>query len=91
MAQVGRGVQRGGTETQLELFASDAPVVPSGERVVQVVLDRVRWERPRDFGEVFLARHVWRLLGLDVRIPAVVSSGSGDVSTGYEAVGAKRR
>jgi len=26
-----------------------------------------------------------------VRIPAVVSSGSGDVSTGYEAVGAKRR
>ena len=54
-----------GTETQLELFASDAPVVPSGERVVQVVLDRVRWERPRDFGEVFLARHLWRLLGLD--------------------------
>ena len=27
----------------------------------------------------------------DLRIPAVVSSGSGDVSTGYEAVGAKRR
>ena len=53
------------TETQLELFASDAPVVPSGDRVVQVVLDRVRWERPRDFGEVFLARHLWRLLGLD--------------------------
>jgi transposase len=54
-----------GSESQLELFASDAPVVPSGERVVQVVLDRVRWERPRDFGEVFLARHLWRLLGLD--------------------------
>ena len=54
-----------GTETQLELFASDSPVVPSGERVVRVVLDRVRWERPRDFGEVFLARHLWRLLGLD--------------------------
>jgi transposase len=54
-----------GTESQLELFASDSPVVPSGERVVQVVLDRVRWERPRDFGEVFLAGHLWRLLGLD--------------------------
>ena len=40
-------------------------MVPSGERVVQVVLDRVRWERPRDFGEVLLARHLWRLLGLD--------------------------
>jgi transposase len=54
-----------GSESQMELFASEAPVVPSGERVVQVVLDRVRWERPRDFGEVFLARHLWRLLGLD--------------------------
>ncbi len=54
-----------GLESQLELFASDAAVVPSGERVVQVVLDRVRWERPRDFGEVFLAQHLWQLLGLD--------------------------
>jgi len=54
-----------GTEFQLELFASDSPVIPSGERVVQVVLDRVRWERPRDFGEVFLAHHLWKLLGLD--------------------------
>jgi transposase len=54
-----------GTESQLELFASDSPMVPSGERVVQVVLDRVRWERPRDFGEVFLALHLWRVLGLD--------------------------
>ncbi|MGH3088304.1 MAG: IS1634 family transposase [Gammaproteobacteria bacterium] len=54
-----------GTEVQLELFVSDAPVIPSGERVVSVVLDRVRWERPRDFGEVFLAHHLWRLLGLD--------------------------
>ncbi len=54
-----------GTEQQLELFASDAPELPSGERVVQVILNRVRWERPRDFGEVFLAHHLWRLLGLD--------------------------
>ncbi len=46
-----------GTEQQLELFASDAPELPSGERVVQVILDRVRWERPRDFGEIFLAHH----------------------------------
>jgi hypothetical protein len=37
---------------------------------------------------------VWaffRLRRREVRIPAVVSSDSGDVSTGYEAVGAKRR
>ena len=54
-----------GTECQLELFASDCPVVPSGERVAEVLLDRVRWERARDFGELFLAQHLWRLLGLD--------------------------
>jgi transposase len=65
-----------GTESQLELFASDSPVVPSGERVVQVVLDRVRWERPRDFGEVFLARHLWRLLGLDELLEERMERGS---------------
>jgi transposase len=60
--------ERGGvyrTVTQLELFASDSEELPGGERVVQVVLGRVRWERPRDFGEVYLARHLWRLLKLD--------------------------
>ncbi len=65
-----------GTETQLELFASDSPVLPSGERVVQVVLDRVRWERPRDFGEVFLAWHLWRLLGLDALLEERMGRGA---------------
>ena len=65
-----------GTETQLELFASDSAVVPSGERVVQVVLDRVGWERPREFGEVFLARHLWQLLGLDELLESRMAPGS---------------
>lgn len=64
-----------GTEYQLELFASDAPMIPSGERVVQVVLDRVRWERARDFGEVFLAWHLWKLLGLDELLNERMSAG----------------
>ena len=68
-----------GAETQLELFASDAPAVPSGERVVQVVLDRVRWERARDFGEVFLARHLWRLLGLDELLEARMDRGAEEI------------
>jgi transposase len=68
-----------GTETQLELFASDSAVVPSGERVVQVHLDRVRWERPRDFGEVFLARHLWQLLGLDELLESRMAPGSEQV------------
>jgi transposase len=65
-----------GTETQLELFASDSAVVPGGERVVQVVLGRVRWERPREFGEVFLARHLWQLLGLDELLESRMTPGS---------------
>ncbi len=54
-----------GNAQQLELFTSDTPELPTGEQVVQVVLNRVRWERPRDFGEVYLAQHLWKLLGLD--------------------------
>jgi len=54
-----------GNTQQLELFTSDTPELPTGEQVVQVVLNRVRWERPRDFGEVYLAQHLWKRLGLD--------------------------
>jgi len=68
-----------GAEEQLELFASDSPQVPSGERVVQVLLDRVRWERPRAFGEVFLAHHLWRLLGLDKLLSARMPAGDEEV------------
>jgi hypothetical protein len=64
-----------GEECQLELFASDAPGLPSGERVAQVVLDRVRWERARDFGEIFLAWHLWRLLGLDRLLERLLGGG----------------
>ncbi len=68
-----------GQEEQLELFASDAPELPSGERVVQVRLDGVRWERPRDFGDLFLAQHVWRLLGLDKVLAAEMAGADADV------------
>ena len=68
-----------GAETQLELFASDAPTIPSGERVVQVRLDGVRWERARDFGEVFLARHLWKLLGLDTLLEERMERGAEEI------------
>ena len=68
-----------GQEEQLELFPSDVPELPSGERVVQVRLDGVRWERPRDFGDLFLAHHVWRLLGLDKLLAAEMSGSDADV------------
>ena len=69
----------GGGECQLELFPSDAPEIPSGERVVQVVLERVRWERPRDFGEVFLARHLWKLVGLEERLSEWMPDGEEEI------------
>lgn len=69
-----------GSECQLELFASDASALPSGEQVVQVVLDRVRWERPRDFGEVFLAQHLWKLLGLDELLFELMPAGDEEIS-----------
>jgi transposase len=69
-----------GSECQLELFPSDAAVVPSGERVVRVVLEGVRWERPRDFGEVFLAQHLWKLLGLDDRLRQLMPEGDEEIS-----------
>jgi len=68
-----------GQEEQLELFPSDAPELPSGERVVQVRLDGVRWERPRDFGDLFLAHHVWQLLGLDKLLAAEIAESGADV------------
>ena len=68
-----------GDEYQLELFPSDAPTIPSGERVVQVRLDGVRWERPRDFGEVFLAHHLWKLLGLDALLLEVMPAGDEEI------------
>jgi hypothetical protein len=42
-----------------------APELPSSEQVVQVVLNRVPRERPRDFGELCLAQHLWKLRGMD--------------------------
>jgi len=68
-----------GDECQLELFPSDAPTIPSGERVVQVRLDRVRWERPRDFGEVFVAHHLWKLLGLDALLEERMPAGDEEI------------
>jgi transposase len=68
-----------GDECQLELFPSDAATIPSGERVVQVRLDRVRWERPRDFGEVFLAHHLWKLLGLDTLLEEHMAAGDEEI------------
>lgn len=68
-----------GQQEQLELFASGTPDLPSGERVVQVRLDGVRWERPRDFGDLFVAQHIWKLLGLDKLLATEMAGSEADV------------
>jgi transposase len=54
-----------GTATQLSLFPSDVCSVPEGDDVALVNLKGVRWERPRDFGDIYTAVQLWGLLGLD--------------------------
>ncbi len=54
-----------GESRQLKLFPSNVKP-PSGETdVAHVLVDRVRLERTRRFGDGFLGRELWRRLGLD--------------------------
>jgi lipocalin len=54
-----------GEPAQLALFPAGTPGLPAGADVVQIRLDRVRWTRPRAFGVVWLAWHLWQRLGLE--------------------------
>jgi transposase len=53
-----------GEEIQLALFPADGAECPEDEGVVQIRLDRVRWTRPREFGDGWLGWHLWQRLGL---------------------------
>jgi hypothetical protein len=54
-----------GESRQLKLFPADAPVPEDDPNVARVLLDRVRVERTRRFGECFLGWELWRRLQLD--------------------------
>jgi hypothetical protein len=57
---------RHGEVQQLRLFPDDEDVpAPDDPHVVRVRLDRVGWSNSRRFGDVWLARWLWRLLELD--------------------------
>lgn len=59
----------------------DPPPVdePADDEPVRVNLKGVRLQRLRDFGDVWLALGLWRLLGLDALLSGVMSSGREDV------------
>ena len=52
---------------------------PSDEPVL-VKLSSIRLERPRDFGDVWLAWGLWRMLGLDVLLDHLIPQGRESVS-----------
>jgi transposase len=52
---------------------------PTDEEPVQVHLKGVRFERLRDFGEVWLALGLWRLLGLDTLLAGKMPQGREEV------------
>jgi transposase len=54
-----------GESRQLKLFPSEVAPPEDGEQVAQVLIDRVRLERTRRFGECFLGLELWRRLELD--------------------------
>ena len=54
-----------GESRQLKLFPSSVNPPPGETEVAQVLVDRVRLERTRRFGDGFLGRELWRRLELD--------------------------
>jgi transposase len=54
-----------GESRQLKLFPSEVGPPDNDPNVARVLLNKVRLERARQFGQCFLALELWRRLGLD--------------------------
>jgi hypothetical protein len=67
-----------GESEQLALFPAGTPL-PAEDQVVAIRLDRVRWTRPRSFGDVWLGWTLWQRLGLDAFWAAALDSVPADV------------
>jgi len=64
---------------QRSLFDPPPHAEPDEDRYVHVDLKGVRLERLRDFGDVWLALGLWRMLGLDDLLSRSMASGKEDV------------
>lgn len=58
---------------------------PRDDEPLLVRLSSIRLERPRDFGDVWLAWGLWRMLGLDELLEKLIEPGREDVSWGVMA------
>ena len=73
---------------QPSLFDPPPHEDPADEEFVEVNLQGVRFERLRDFGDVWLALGLWRLLGLDTLLAEKMPDGRQEIS--WAAVAAIR-
>jgi transposase len=67
---------------QLTLFDPPRRDEPRDDEPVLVKLSSIRLERPRDFGDVWLAWGLWRMLGLDELLEELIERGYETVSWG---------
>jgi transposase len=70
---------------QRSLFDPPRRDLPREDEPLLVKLKSIRLERPRDFGDVWLAWGLWRMLGLDEFLDERIEKGREDVSWGTMA------
>jgi transposase len=70
---------------QRSLFDPPRRDVPGEDEPLLVKLSSIRLERPRDFGDVWLAWGLWRMLGLEELLEALLEPGREEVSWGTVA------
>lgn len=77
-----------GESRQLKMFPSEVAPPGDDEQVAQVLLDRVRLERTRRFGECFLGLELWRRLELDGFFASVLDRGDDEADVAWSQVAA---
>jgi transposase len=77
-AQLGRGLDRRSRPAR-SLFDPPQDEEPTDDEPVLVRLKGIRLERLRDFGDVWLAWGLWRLLGLDTLLAGLIAEGREEV------------
>src|ERR1700756_256174 len=77
-----------GESRQLKLFPSEVTPPDDDEQVAQVLVDGVRLERTRRFGECFLGLELWRRLELDGFFAAVLDRPGDEADVPWSQVAA---
>jgi hypothetical protein len=86
-AKLGRHLdgKRAARRPQLSLFDPPCPAEPDEDEPALVKLRGVRFERLRDFGDVWLAWGLWRMLGLEELLAGRIEAGREEIPWGTVA------